>query len=39
MKIYASFKSAIWPSQIALNTHNNKHELNGNAQSYDSKTH
>lgn len=39
MKIYASFKSTIWPSQIARNTHNTKHELKSNAQSYDSKTH
>ena len=39
MKIYISFKSAIRPSQIALNTHNSKHKLKSNAQSYDSKTH
>jgi len=39
MKIYASIKSAIQPSHIALNTHNSKHELKSNAQSCGSKTH
>jgi hypothetical protein len=39
MQMYRSYQSAIKKQHIALNTHNNKHQLQSNTAGYGWKTH